>query len=1298
MTTKGRNISAGLMAAMTLSLALCVVNDLHAATDGEAQQILQTAGIQGGLIVQVGCGDGKLTAALRVNDGCLVHGLATDEKTLASARAHLQKLGLYGEVAVDLWAGGRLPYTDNLATLLVCEQPSLIPKEEILRVLAPGGVACLKAGGEWTRTVKPRPETIDEWTHYLHDASNNAVAQDRVVGPPEHLQWVGDPRWLRHHDHLSGLSAMVSAKGRLFFIVDLGPRWSVQMPPRWTLVACDAFNGVVLWQRPIEKWHVHLWPLKRGPATLMRRLVAEGDTVYVTRGVGAAVSALDAATGKTIREYEGTHGTEEILFADGVLYLVINDELDAYKGLPRDSVETIRKAGREWNWDERPRRLAAVEAGTGNALWAKQSRVAPVTLTASGRQVYFHDGDCVVCLEAKTGEQVWGSQPIPRWKPMHVLFGPTLVVHDDVVLFAGGEKMNPIRGSNDTMTALSAKTGQRLWSAPHPPSGYASSKDLFVIDGLVWCGVNTNRRDSGVFTGRDLHTGEVRREFPADDWPHMPHHRCHRGKATCNYILTSRTGIEFVDLANEHWDANHWVRGSCNYGIMPCNGLVYAPPHSCACYLLAKLNSFNALAPASPSLQVPRNISDEKRRQQGPASDILERMAVSQVREEARFSASKGSMATDWPTLRGNAARTGVSPMVVPTELGRLWQTDIGGLVSSPVIADGKVFLANIDRHAVVALDAQTGEELWCFTTGGRVDSPPTVWQGRILFGSADGFVYCLNAVDGQLAWRFQAAPVDRRLVAYGQVESVWPVSGSVLVQGDVLYCVAGRSMWLDSGLRLLRLDPRTGRKLSETVLDDKYPGTKDGLQTDIKWPNLPVALPDVLSSDGQYVYMRSQPFDLDGKRTDVITPRNYEKQRGTTAHLFCPTGFLDDSWWHRSYWLYGRSFISGAGGWYLASYQAPAGRILAVDGETIYGFGRAPLRFSGTPNTYHLFACGKQPDLVNPNPKQPPRRRGASIYGKVVPTRLTYQWSKGLPLMVRAMVATKDTLFIAGPPALAEEMDVYLRYGDPEMQATMAEHVAAFEGHKGAALLAVSKTDGNKQAAYRLQSAPRFDGLAAANGRLFLSTMDGKVCCLGAGAKESLPPAPDVDIVVPPTVTKGGFAPTSTHPDFQQLTGVMVTSSDLGYRLQTASREVGFALRKLEPPLTGRATFSVKVRPTPGATSPDKPGNAFLAFGDGPEDENLVKCGFRISGKRLFIVQGPLRKGKATKSAPVKVKADEVAELLVTVDLDSQTVTTTMLGITVEAPLQRSLKTIDWVGCCITSVTSDFGQIEIGE
>jgi hypothetical protein len=66
------------------------------------------------------------------------------------------------------------------------------------------------------------------------------------------------------------------------------------------------------------------------------------------------------------------------------------------------------------------------------------------------------------------------------------------------------------------------------------------------------------------------------------------------------------------------------------------------------------------------------------------------------------------------------------------------------------------------------------------------------------------------------------------------------------------------------------------------------------------------------------------------------------------------------------------------------------------------------------------------------------------------------------------------------------------------------------------------------------------------------------------------------------------------------------------------------------------------------------------------------------------------------SKSTPVDIKANEVAEMDITVDLDSQQVTVTMHGQTVEAPLARRLDAITWLGYLISSVDADFTQIEI--
>ena len=155
-----------------------------------------------------------------------------------------------------------------------------------------------------------------------------------------------------------------------------------------------------------------------------------------------------------------------------------------------------------------------------------------MTLAANAKGVCLNDGDNIVCLNRANGQAKWTSPPLPRNRRLESNFGACLVVHDDVVLFAGGA------AANDTlMPAVSIDDGTVLWNAKHPRSGYKSPKDLLVADGLVWTGDTMHGNSSGTFTGRDSKTGEVRVEFPPDVKTYWFHHRCHRGKATNNYLL-----------------------------------------------------------------------------------------------------------------------------------------------------------------------------------------------------------------------------------------------------------------------------------------------------------------------------------------------------------------------------------------------------------------------------------------------------------------------------------------------------------------------------------------------------------------------------------------------------------------------------------------------------------------------------------------------------------------------------------------------------------------------------------------
>ena len=1039
----------------------------------DARQVLTDTGFTGGVIVHLGCGDGTLTAALGRGNSTVVHGLATNAANLAAARKTIHNAGVTGKVAIDRLTGSRLPYVDNLVNLLVAENLGKVDMAEVLRVLCPNGALYIRQGGTWKVIRKPRPDNIDEWTHYLHDAGNNAVAADTVVGPPRRLQWQCGPKYTRHHDAMSSFSAMVSTGGRIFYIMDEGSTASLYLPPHWALIARDAFNGKLLWRRKIDTWYTRFKMNKDGPADAPRRLVAADGRVYATLQLQGPLTCMDAGTGETVRTFQETKGTEEILLSDGVLFVLVGPG-------------SIGKGGRS-NRRAEKRTIMALDARTGRKLWDASDVVAAMTMAVDGDRLYYcnFEEKKVVGLDRKTGRKLWASEPLAQPEKQRSFFASKLVVRDGVVLFAGGEHSGMIqsgggaRGSDD-LTALSAETGRTLWRAKHPPSGYSSPEDLFVIDGVVWYGASSNGGLDGTLTGTDLKTGKVTQEFPADEKSYWFHHRCYPGRATSNYIITSRTGMEFIDFRKKHWDLNHWTRGACLYGIMPANGLVYAPPAPCICYAETMLHSFCAMAPAG---SVRRDVNAEgPRLEKGPAygQDLKGKAA-----------------ADDWPTYRCTNARTGATGTRVPAQLHPLWETELGGKPSSVTIADGKMFVAAVDRHTIHAIAADTGKKRWQYTTGGRVDSPPTYSGGRVLFGCADGHVYCLRADDGALVWRFRAAPTDRRTLVYEQIESLWPVHGSILVRDGTAHFVAGRSAFLDGGMRFYRLNVGTGALVSETVLDAKNPKTGRNLQDTVKWLNMAVGRPDVLSCDDERIYMRSQAFDLQGKRLAMGPalrgPREGAKQHGEGTHLFCPTGFLDDTWFHRSYWLYGRKWSSGWNGYYIAGKHAPAGKILSVGENIVCGFGRRPQYYRWTvPLEYRLFAAHKEYTAPAPQPAAAGGRRRRSP-GPVANPR-NFKWSMEVPILVRGMVLADKILFIAGPRDVMDETARGVR----RTQAPLKQE-EALSGKSGGVLWAVSAEDGRKLHEVVLDAPPVFDGLAAANGRLYLTAVDGKVHCFGA-------------------------------------------------------------------------------------------------------------------------------------------------------------------------------------------------------
>jgi len=185
--------------------------------------------------------------------------------------------------------------------------------------------------------------------------------------------------------------------------------------------------------------------------------------------------------------------------------------------------------------------------------------------------------------------------------------------------------------------------------------------------------------------------------------------------------------------------------------------------------------------------------------------------------------------AADWPMWRCDVGRTAASPESLPAELHLQWTRELPRVQCAwpnesrlhfdtsyePVVAGKTLFLGSPNESSVTAYDTETGQQQWRFYAEGPVRFAPVMWQGKLYFGSDDGYLYCLNAADGKLLWKLRGAPQDRpdyRHLGNNRLVSFWPVRGGPVLADGVVYFAAG--IWPTFGVFVLAVDAQTGKVL----------------------------------------------------------------------------------------------------------------------------------------------------------------------------------------------------------------------------------------------------------------------------------------------------------------------------------------------------------------------------------------------------------------------------------------------------------------------------------------------------
>lgn len=754
--------------------------------------------VQGGLIVQLGAGDTTLAVSLSHTGRFICNVLDKDDTKINKAQSKLRADGIYGLVSAELIPEAELlPYAENLVNVVVV-QDFTVPAVEIQRVLTPLGVVIvlnpelltrqqIQAGGfegiseaelpdgRKIMTAKnPWPKGMDTWSHPRHTADGNAVSSDTLVGPPRRVRWVAAA--------IHEVEGMVTAGGRNFY---------------GGMLARDSFNGLRLWQHDLLKGEHNL-----GSFDLARVAGGHASPIASEKHVYAIVKdnlvALDAATGKVALEFPGLLRPRQIAHHEN--YLVASDDAS----------------------------LRTFDSNTGKELWAFEVGEAKNVVVGFGVVSLIHGrpkrGEKLgaIGLELATGKVMWRQEDLPWLNRV-----TRTVLHRDHLVFEISSFND--HDINNELHVVSSQTGNPIWEKAYPPGmNHNRQARAMFLDSRLWIlhGGQTNTADKTKSSRQPVQVSAL----DPDNGKTLVTHKaglahCFPPVATPNYLFAGT--MDMTDLKSGDVVANRITKANCSRenGWVPANGLVYTTPKHCTCWPM--LRGFVSMASSKPG---DTNLSV-------PADPMKFSLELGPGKMDAGADNPKPS---DWPLYRHDQWRSGSSTFPGPKKLDSIWSVQlvskeelatfgpnpggpilhdwrenpiIKGPLSAPVIANGLVYVTRPNAHEVIAVDAGTGRVRWRFTADGRVDTPPAIHRGLCLFGSAAGSVYALRADTGAKVWRQQAAPTNERIVAYGQVESPWPVPGAVLIIDDVAYFAAGRQPLADGGILVFAIDPLTGQR-----------------------------------------------------------------------------------------------------------------------------------------------------------------------------------------------------------------------------------------------------------------------------------------------------------------------------------------------------------------------------------------------------------------------------------------------------------------------------------------------------
>jgi outer membrane protein assembly factor BamB len=536
-----------------------------------AEEIIKQANIRKGYALVLGCDTGRLAYEIAQRTELKIVGIERDPKKRDQAREYLDSAGLYGSrVVVESWDPANLP--DYFANLIVCDEMIVSGgiesiHQDIPRILRPcGGVAIfgwpqtapgsvdalnvdklvrrlteagmpkpvvVRSDGVWVKMIRSKLADTGSWTHIYGNPANTACSEDQLVKSPLGVLWFGEPGPEKIVERHARPTAPVSINGRLF------------IQGEDVIIACDAYNGTVLWEKEI-------------PDTTRVRVDVDGGSMAVSEEglylpANSKCYRLDPATGEVMRIYQMppspdgnprswryVASTGDILFGStGILFdweysgfwkaAVSNGRWKNIDEIPQCYKEDYKK------WTARypvPNVLAHADYHRSGATWGHGLSSPPFGYWGSQRSPKNARDSSMLCSDAifatdtKTGELLWIhrgkeiSHITPTIADGTIFFTENIVTEEQKNL-AFSERDNLIEAgkyepSKDLalkpedmdvrlLIALDAQTGRKRWEKSIDLTGCGGNKmGLAYKDGILLCLGHFSNHDRPLFANNQL--------------------------------------------------------------------------------------------------------------------------------------------------------------------------------------------------------------------------------------------------------------------------------------------------------------------------------------------------------------------------------------------------------------------------------------------------------------------------------------------------------------------------------------------------------------------------------------------------------------------------------------------------------------------------------------------------------------------------------------------------------------------------------------------------------------------------